>query len=184
MSTHQGRCSAKQSNDRWCEARMTVRKQEWQFAKQEWQFTRRVEAAKSSNSGKYTWSGKEGMGRPYIKCVFQLDPWGEEQWGIDDIYWLDLLDLERLQCPSRYNLSPNLPIQNELVYLLAVVKPHVPPQDVYIGEVWASPTEMPVRGSERRSWWVRSSSCLMRWSASLILHSAILSDALMRCPYT
>ena len=25
MSTHQNRCSAKQSNDRWCEARMTVR---------------------------------------------------------------------------------------------------------------------------------------------------------------
>ena len=42
----------------------------------------------------------------------------------------DLLDLGRLQRPNRNSFFPNLPIQHEFVYLIAVVKPRVPPNSI------------------------------------------------------
>ena len=59
---------------------------------------------------------------------------------------IDLLDLGRLQRPNRNSFFSNLPIQHEFVYLLAVVKPRVPPKDVYICEVRSSSSLMSLKG--------------------------------------
>ena len=59
---------------------------------------------------------------------------------------LTRLDLGRLQRPNRNSFFPNLPIQHEFVYLLAVVKPRVPPKDVNICELRSSPSTMSLKG--------------------------------------
>jgi len=78
------------------------------------------------------------------------------------------LDLGRLQRPNRDSFFPNLSIQHEFVYLLAVVKPRVPPEDVNICEVWSIPSTMSLR---RRK--VNESEVLHVWLDDLLVSSSV-----------